>query len=76
MAQYLPLLMMVILATLFALLSIIASKILGAIRPGSIVVMHVQSQTAQALPAILAGLRARHLLQSSLPDLFAAAGIH
>ena len=56
--------------------SVIASKILGAIRPGSIVVMHVQSQTAQALPTILAGLRARHLLQSSLPDLFAAAGIH
>jgi NADH-quinone oxidoreductase subunit A len=33
MAQYLPLLMMIVLATLFALLSIIASKILGPKRP-------------------------------------------
>jgi NADH-quinone oxidoreductase subunit A len=33
MAQYLPLLMMVILATAFALLSIIASKLLGPKRP-------------------------------------------
>ena len=55
--------------------SAIAADVLGAIRPGSIVVMHVQAQTADALPAILAGLRRRHLLQSSLPELFAAAGL-
>jgi peptidoglycan/xylan/chitin deacetylase (PgdA/CDA1 family) len=55
--------------------SAIASKVLGAIHPGAIVVLHVQSQTAAALPTILAGLHRRHLLQSSLPELFAAAGM-
>ena len=54
--------------------SVIAQKVLGAIHPGAVVVMHVQDQTADALPTILAGLRHRHLLQSSLPELFAAAG--
>jgi peptidoglycan-N-acetylglucosamine deacetylase len=54
---------------------VIASKVLGAIHPGAIVVLHVQAQTAAALPAILSGLRSRHLLQSSLPELFGAAGM-
>ena len=55
--------------------SVIASKVLGAIHPGAIVVMHVLSQTADALPSILAGLKRKHLVQSSLPELFAAAGM-
>jgi len=54
---------------------VIASKVLGAIHPGAIVVLHVQAQTAAALPAILSGLRSKHLLQSSLPELFGAAGM-
>src|SRR5206468_11172800 len=44
--------------------SVIASKVLGAIHPGAIVVMHVQSQTADALPSLLAGLPRKPLLQS------------
>lgn len=55
--------------------SVIAQKVLGAIHPGAIVVLHVQSQTADALPSILAGLRRKHLQESSLPELFAAAGM-
>jgi peptidoglycan/xylan/chitin deacetylase (PgdA/CDA1 family) len=55
--------------------SVIVSKVLGAIGPGDIVVMHVQAQTADALPSILDGLRRRGLIQSSLPELFAAAGL-
>ncbi len=54
----------------------IASRVLGAVRPGSIVLLHVKGQTAVALPAILSGLRARGLQQSSLAELFHAAGWH
>jgi peptidoglycan/xylan/chitin deacetylase (PgdA/CDA1 family) len=54
--------------------SAIASRVLEAIRPGSIVIMHTLPQTARALPGILWGLRPRGLIQSSLPELFAAAG--
>jgi peptidoglycan/xylan/chitin deacetylase (PgdA/CDA1 family) len=53
----------------------IAAKVLGSVHPGAIVVLHVQSQTAEALRTILAGLRRKHLVQSSLPELFAAAGM-
>ncbi|MFN2545790.1 MAG: polysaccharide deacetylase family protein [Actinomycetota bacterium] len=55
--------------------SAIVSDVLGATGPGDIVVLHVQSQTADALPDILAGLRSRGLRQVSLPELFAAAGL-
>jgi len=55
--------------------SVLAATVLGAIYPGAIVVMHVQAQTARALPSILAGLRRRGLVQSSLPELFGAAGM-
>jgi peptidoglycan/xylan/chitin deacetylase (PgdA/CDA1 family) len=55
--------------------SAIVDRVLGAAGPGDIVVMHVQSETAEALPAILDGLRRSGLQQSSLPELFAAAGI-
>jgi peptidoglycan/xylan/chitin deacetylase (PgdA/CDA1 family) len=56
--------------------SAIVSRVLGAIHPGSIVVMHVIGETAQALPTILRGLRNRRLVQSTLPQLFHAAGYH
>jgi len=54
--------------------SAIASRVLGPARPGSIILLHVQGQTAAALPVILSGLRARGLQQSTLPELFHAAG--
>ena len=44
------------------------------VRPGSIVCMHLTSQTAAALPSILSGLRARGYKAVSLPELFRAAG--
>jgi peptidoglycan/xylan/chitin deacetylase (PgdA/CDA1 family) len=53
----------------------IAAKVLASIHPGAIVVLHVQSQTADALRTILSGLQRNHLVQSSLPELFAAAGM-
>ncbi len=56
--------------------SAIASRVLGSARPGSIVLLHVKSQTAAALPTILAGLRARGLQPSSLSELFRANGWH
>src|SRR5690606_21957531 len=54
--------------------SAITPRVLGPARPGSIILLHVQGQTAAALPAILSGLRARGLQQSTLPELFHAAG--
>jgi peptidoglycan/xylan/chitin deacetylase (PgdA/CDA1 family) len=54
--------------------SVIASRVLSHVRPGSIVVMHLRPQTAAALPAILRGLRARGYKAVSLPELFRAAG--
>jgi peptidoglycan/xylan/chitin deacetylase (PgdA/CDA1 family) len=54
--------------------SVIASRVLGHVRPGSIVVMHLRPQTAAALPAILRGLHARGYKAVSLPELFRAAG--
>jgi peptidoglycan/xylan/chitin deacetylase (PgdA/CDA1 family) len=53
---------------------VIAQRVLSAVHPGSIVVMHLTSQTAAALPAILSGLRARGYKAVSLPELFRAAG--
>ena len=54
--------------------SVIASRVLSHVHPGSIVVMHLRPQTAAALPAILRGLRARGYKAVSLPELFRAAG--
>ncbi|HET6497101.1 MAG TPA: polysaccharide deacetylase family protein, partial [Thermoleophilia bacterium] len=54
--------------------SVIAARVLSRVRSGSIVVMHLRSQTAAALPAILRGLRARGYKAVSLPELFRAAG--
>lgn len=54
--------------------SVIASRVLSRVRPGSIVVMHLTSQTAAALPTILRGLKSRGYKAVSLPELFHAAG--
>jgi len=53
---------------------VIAQRVLAAVRPGSIVCLHLRPQTAAALPAILSGLRARGYKAVSLPELFRAAG--
>ena len=53
---------------------VVASRVLNAVRPGSIVVLHTLAGTARDLPAILAGLRARNLTPVSLDEMFAAAG--
>lgn len=56
--------------------SVIASRVLSRVRPGSIVLLHLRSQTAAALPAILRGLKARGYQAVSLPALYRAAGYH
>ena len=56
--------------------SAIVQRVLSRVRPGSIVLLHVMPNTAQALPAILSGLRARGLQPVTLPALFRAAGKH
>ena len=53
---------------------VIAQRVLAAVRPGSIVCLHLRPQTAAALPSILSGLRARGYKAVSLPELFRAAG--
>ena len=53
---------------------VIVQRVLSAVHPGVIVVMHLRGQTAAALPAILSGLRARGYKAVSLPELFRAAG--
>jgi peptidoglycan/xylan/chitin deacetylase (PgdA/CDA1 family) len=54
---------------------VIASRVLSAVHPGAIVCMHLTPQTAQALPSILSGLRARGYKAASLPEMFHAAGM-
>jgi len=54
--------------------AVIAQRVLSAVHPGAIVVMHLRGQTAAALPTILSGLRARGYKAVSLPELFRAAG--
>jgi peptidoglycan/xylan/chitin deacetylase (PgdA/CDA1 family) len=49
---------------------VIASRVLGETRSGSIVLMHVLPQTAAALPTILSGLRARGYRPLPLNELF------
>jgi len=52
----------------------IARSVLARVRPGSIVLLHLTPETARALPAILAGLRARGYAPVTVPALFRAAG--
>ncbi len=49
--------------------SAIESRILSAVRPGSIVLMHTLPQTAAQLPSLIQALRARHYLPLTLPEL-------
>lgn len=51
---------------------VIASRVLANVRAGSIILLHVQDQTAQALPAILRGLRERRLKPVTLAELLAS----
>jgi peptidoglycan/xylan/chitin deacetylase (PgdA/CDA1 family) len=56
--------------------SVIASRVLSETMPGGIVVLHTLSQTAEALPAIVAGLRTRGFRLVNLDELFQLAGSH
>jgi peptidoglycan/xylan/chitin deacetylase (PgdA/CDA1 family) len=53
--------------------SAIASRVLSHVQAGSIVVLHVNPQTADALPAILRGLRTRGLRSVTLFELLTQA---
>jgi len=55
--------------------SVIASRVLSHVHPGAIVCMHIRTQTAQALPTIISGLKARGYKVASLPEMFHAAGM-
>ena len=54
--------------------SVIVQRVLSHLHRGAIVCMHIRPQTAQALPAILSGMRARGYKCVSIPELFRAAG--
>ena len=54
--------------------STIAYNTLSHVHSGAIIGLHVRTNTMYALPAILAGLRARGYESVSLPELFHAAG--
>lgn len=54
--------------------AVIADRVLASVRGGSIVGLHTLDQTADALGAIVAGLRAAGLEPVTLAELFAAAG--
>ena len=47
----------------------IESRILSAVHPGSIVLMHTLPQTAAQLPSLIQALRARHYQLLTLPEL-------
>jgi peptidoglycan/xylan/chitin deacetylase (PgdA/CDA1 family) len=51
---------------------VIVTRVLGSVRPGSIILLHTTGQTVQALPSIIQGLRARNLHPVTLHELFAA----
>ena len=52
----------------------IARNSVGPARPGSIILLHTISQTADALPSIISGLRRKKLQPVTLAELFRAAG--
>jgi len=49
--------------------SVIESRILSAVRPGSIVLMHTLPETAAQLPSLIQALRSRHYIPLTLPEL-------
>jgi peptidoglycan/xylan/chitin deacetylase (PgdA/CDA1 family) len=55
---------------------VIVDRVLAAVRPGAIVELHLLPETAAALPAMIAGLRARGYRLVTLPGLFRAAEEH
>ena len=50
---------------------VIATRVLRRARPGSIVALHVVDQTAEALPTVVKGLRARGVRPVTIPRLLA-----
>jgi peptidoglycan/xylan/chitin deacetylase (PgdA/CDA1 family) len=52
----------------------IARNSVSPARPGSIILLHTISQTAEALPSIITGLRRKKLQPVTLAELFRAAG--
>lgn len=58
--------------------AVIVQRVLGEVHPGSVILMHdgpaQREQTLAALPAILAGLRARGLRPVTLPQLLTDGG--
>jgi peptidoglycan/xylan/chitin deacetylase (PgdA/CDA1 family) len=52
----------------------IARNAVAPARPGSIILLHTISQTADALPSIITGLRRKKLQPVTLAELFRAAG--
>ena len=52
---------------------VLADRVVSKSRPGSIVVMHVEANTAAAVPLMVRGLRARGLEPVSLDELFGTA---
>jgi peptidoglycan/xylan/chitin deacetylase (PgdA/CDA1 family) len=53
----------------------IAERVLSHVHPGSIVILHVKSHTAAALPQILHGLKHKDLHPVDLDVMFASAGL-
>lgn len=53
---------------------VIARNSVGPAKPGSIILLHTISQTADALPSIITGLRNKRLQPITLAELFRAAG--
>jgi peptidoglycan-N-acetylglucosamine deacetylase len=49
--------------------SVIESRILSAVRPGSIVLMHTLPETAAQLPSLIQALRSRRYIPLTLPEL-------
>jgi len=52
---------------------VLVDRVVSKARPGSIVVMHVEANTAAAVPGMVRGLRARGLEPVSLDELFGRA---
>jgi peptidoglycan/xylan/chitin deacetylase (PgdA/CDA1 family) len=55
---------------------LVRERVLSAVRPGSVVELHVTRSTAQALPTIIAGMRGKKLEPVSLTALLAQSERH
>jgi hypothetical protein len=53
----------------------IARRAIAGARPGSIICMHTEWTTQEAIPAMVKGLRAKGLEPVGLDELFRAAGL-